>query len=150
MLATVVYSFAEKTFSLRGIEKKVQFDKRFEYVAGGNIPDFSTYGRFIQANPKAITECMVQMLLYASENKILTVENVGIDGTKIKSNANFYRVLTVKEAQQQLKEVEGKIVEWADSTTDYCANIIEQTGEENTELEKKVTQQGVKMGQAME
>ena len=150
MLSTVIYGFAEKTFSLRELEKKVRYDKRFEYVAGGNIPDYSTYGRFIQVNPKAITEGMVQMLLYASEKKLLTVENVGMDGTKIKSSANINRALTVKEAQQQLKEVEEKITKWADSTSDYCVNIIEQSEEDNDELQKKVAKQGLEMGQAMD
>ena len=150
MLSTVVYGFSEKVFSLRGLEKKVRFDKRFEYVAGGNVPDYSCYGRFIQNNSKAITECMVQMLLYAIEKKLLVVENVGMDGTKIKSNANINRALTVKEAQQQLKEVEEKITAWADSTSTYCMNIIEQSKMDNAELQKKVAKQGLEMGQAMD
>ena len=140
MLATVVLGFTEKTFSLRELEKKVRFDKRFEYVAGGNIPNYSTFGRYIQANPKAITECMVQLLLYASEKNLLTVNNVSMDGTKIKSNANFHRVMEVKEAEEKLKEVEEKIIAWTNATNDYCVNIIDQSGEDDVEQEFKMSQ----------
>ena len=125
LLAAIIYAFMNRIFSSRVIKTSLKYDDRFKYIAGQCFVSHVTICRFIQNNGHAISECMTRFLLLAMEKGLLTGENVGMDGTKLKANASLSASMTVEDIQAKLVEIEGDI--------NACQHLMaEQTYKEAT------------------
>ena len=125
LLAAIIYAFMNRIFSSRVIKTSLKYDDRFKYIAGQCFVSHVTICRFIQNNGHAISEYMTRFLLLAMEKGLLTGENVGMDGTKLKANASLSESMTVEDVQAKLVEIEGDI--------NACQHLMaEQTYKEAT------------------
>lgn len=91
LFAAIIYCFAKFKASLRDIEDKCIFDIRVGYILEGEMPNYSTIGKFIN---KYILP--YQYKIFAKINKQiikelnLDISDVFDDGTKLEANANKY------------------------------------------------------------
>ncbi len=80
MLTLVLYSFSEKRFSTRAMEKACWNDIPSRYIMGNQFPDHTTIARFIQKNTSA-PEKVVADRGYFSEENHRELDKRGIDAT---------------------------------------------------------------------
>ena len=98
LLATICYAFCIGIFSSRAIERLTIDSLTFQYITSRRRIDHSTICRFFVNNKSAINQFFTEILLTAAAGGFLDLTNLGMDGTKIKANANINRSMTVAEA----------------------------------------------------
>ena len=108
LLATVIFAYCQQVFSSRRIEYLTKDSFAVSYITGGHTIDHATICRFIVNNIEAINQTFVQVLVAANEAGFLSLEHIGMDGTKIKANANINRSMTIQEANDWLHDYEAK------------------------------------------
>lgn len=103
MLKVLVYSYLNNIYSSRAIERAVQENIHFMWLARMNKPDHNTINRFrsgklLPAFKSIFTEVGK---LFISQG-VVSLEKVFVDGTKLEANANRYTFLN---GRRQLIEV---------------------------------------------
>jgi transposase len=88
MLGVILLAYALGITSCSEMEDRCKYDVRFMLVARGLQPDERTLRRFRLRLKTVMDEFFKQVLGICKEKKILKLERVAIDGTKIKSAAS--------------------------------------------------------------
>ncbi|MGP3608426.1 IS1182 family transposase [Anoxybacteroides rupiense] len=108
MLKVILYSYSQKVYSCRGMEKLLRENLPAMWLAAMQQPDFRTLNDFRGVRMKALMdelfETMIQRLL--AENYI-TMDNYFLDGTKIEADANKYSFVWKKSTlrfEEKLRE----------------------------------------------
>ena len=154
LLATICYAFCLGIFSSRAIERLTIDSLSFQYITGRRAIDHSTICRFIANNQLAINKFFSEILITAASCGFLDLTNLGMDGTKIKANANINRCMTVAEAEAWLADYETKVETFkqditnvltqiemiGDGTDDQTANELEQLSSQLRGLKSKIKQ----------
>lgn len=101
MLKVLIYAYTSKVYSCRDIEKSLEENVVFMWLSGMQKPDFRTINRFrgiylIDILPLVFTE-VIQVL---SEKKIIDLNTVFIDGTKLKADANKHKMVYKKNVER--------------------------------------------------
>ena len=108
----------------------------FMYLAEKVQPNFRTIARFRKNNASFVKEAFKETIKLASENNLIDLSLLGIDGTTIKANAN--RKKSVKrEHIEKLDSIIEKMVE-EDIKQDEIDEEIYKDKEENlTDMDKR-------------
>ena len=113
LLKVIIYAYLRNLYSSRKIEQALRENIHFMWLSGQNTPDHNTIndfrGKRLQKHLKPIFN---QVVLLLSEQGVLNLKDIYVDGTKIEANANRYtfvwgkRIKTNKERiKNQLKEL---------------------------------------------
>lgn len=92
LFAAIIYCFTKFNASLRDIEDKCIFDFRVLYIMGGEIPDHSVIGDFI--NDYIVPyqhEIFVTITRQIINDFNLVIESAYVDGSKFEANENKYK-----------------------------------------------------------
>jgi transposase len=101
MLKVWLYGLAVKVRSRRRLERRMQEDLAFRYLAGGLRPDHKTLSKFLRRHGEAIEELFTQVLGWARKAGMVRLGRVAIDATRIKANASPDRL--EKQERQQVR-----------------------------------------------
>jgi transposase len=101
MLKVWLYGFAVNVRSTRKLERRVQEDLGFRFLAGGLRPDHKTLSEFLRRHGVAIEELFTQVLGWARRAGMARLGRVAIDSTRIKANASPERL--AKQDRQQVR-----------------------------------------------
>lgn len=101
MLKVWLYGFAVNVRSTRKLERRVQEDLGFRFLAGGLRPDHKTLSEFLRRHGEAIEELFSQVLGWARKAGMARLGRVAIDSTRIKANASPDRL--VKQDRRQVR-----------------------------------------------
>ncbi len=107
MLKIILYAYMNNIYSRRKIERVVQRDIHYIWLAAQERPDFVTINRFRNRVKKEINNIFTQVVLLLAERGFITLDVEYIDGTKIESKANKYTFVwrkTVEKNQAKLQE----------------------------------------------
>ena len=92
MLATVLYSFAFSSGTLRTMETSCKYDLRYMYLMNYDAPNYSKFCQFINdiivPNRKEIFKLITSQIIKECD---LTIDDVFIDGSKFEADANKYK-----------------------------------------------------------
>ena len=88
MLKVWLYGFAVNVRSTRKLERRIQEDLGFRYLAGGLRPDHKTLSEFLRRQGAAIEELFTQVLGWARRAGMARLGRVAIDSTRIRANAS--------------------------------------------------------------
>jgi transposase len=88
MLKVWLYGFAVNVGSTRKLERRIQEDLGFRYLAGGLRPDHKTLSEFLRRHGEAIEELFTQVLSWARRAGMARLGRVAIDSTRIQANAS--------------------------------------------------------------
>ena len=109
MVRIYLYGYASGVTSSRKLEKRMIEDIAFRYLAGGNTPDHHTISEFRRNNLKALMSLFYQILEMLKKAELVDLDQVAIDGTKVKANAAMDRTWTLdklnKEEQKLLDDI---------------------------------------------
>jgi len=100
LLGLMVYGYATKVFSSRGLERATYDSVAFRYIAGNEHPDHDTIAAFRKRFIGEIEPLFVEVLSLAQAMGVLKLGTVGLDGTKLHANASRHSALSYEHAQQ--------------------------------------------------
>lgn len=109
MLKIILYAYMNNIYSCRKIEKAVQRDIHYIWLAAQERPDFVTINRFRNRVKKEINNIFTQVVLLLAERGFITLDVEYIDGTKIESKANKYTFVWRKTVEKNRRKLQEKI-----------------------------------------
>jgi len=110
MLKVWLYAFAVNVRSTRKLEKRIQEDLAFRFLAGGARPDHKTLSEFLRRHQSAVDELFTQVLGAMRQAGMVRLGRVAIDSTRIKANASPDRLQKVdrKQVRRWHRELESE------------------------------------------
>lgn len=130
MLKVILYGYAQKVYSCRGIEKLLQENIPAMWLAAMQQPDFRTLNDFRGVRMKAfmdeLFETMIQKLIV---DNYITMEQYFLDGTKIEADANKYSFVWKKSMlrfEEKLKVKVQETLAHIHAVTQQEAGVYEQ------------------------
>lgn len=109
MLKVILYAYMNNIYSCRRIEKAVQRDIHYIWLAAQERPDYVTINRFRSRVKKEINNIFTQVVLLLAERGFITLDVEYIDGTKIESKANKYTFVWRKTVEKNRAKLQEKI-----------------------------------------
>lgn len=109
MLKITLYAYMNNIYSCRKIEKAVQRDIHYIWLAAQERPDFVTINRFRNRVKSEINNIFTQTVLVLAERGFITLDVEYIDGTKIESKANKYTFVWRKTVEKNRAKLQEKI-----------------------------------------
>ncbi len=109
MLKIILYAYMNNIYSCRKIEKVVQRDIHYIWLAAQERPDFVTINRFRNRVKNEINNIFTQTVLVLAERGFITLDVEYIDGTKIESKANKYTFVWRKTVEKNKAKLQEKI-----------------------------------------
>ena len=109
MLKVILYAYMNNIYSCRKIEKAVQRDIHYIWLAAQERPDFVTINRFRNRVKNEINNIFTQVVLLLAERGFITLDVEYIDGTKIESKANKYTFVWRKTVEKNRRKLQDKI-----------------------------------------
>jgi len=100
MLKVWLYAFALGVHSTRRLERRIQEDLAFRYLAGGLQPDHKTLSEFLRRHRRAINDVFTQVVQMARGAGMGKLGHVAIDSTRVRANASRHKMVEVGERQQ--------------------------------------------------
>ena len=109
MLKIILYAYMNNIYSCRKIDKAVQRDIHYIWLAAQERPDFVTINRFRNRVKSEINNIFTQTVLVLAERGFITLDVEYIDGTKIESKANKYTFVWRKTVEKNRAKLQEKI-----------------------------------------
>lgn len=109
MLKIILYAYMNNIYSCRKIEKVVQRDIHYIWLAAQERPDFVTINRFRNRVKNEINNIFTQVVLVLADKGFITLDVEYIDGTKIESKANKYTFVWRKTVEKNRVKLQEKI-----------------------------------------
>lgn len=111
MLKLLFYAYAQKVFSSRKIEQKLETDVAFIFLAGMQKPDFRTISDFRKNNINEISDLFVQIVRLCKKIGLIKLGHISLDSTIIKANASKERFYTKDRLEKEEQVINNKIKE---------------------------------------
>lgn len=121
MLKIILYAYMNNIYSCRKIEKAVQRDIHYIWLAAQERPDFVTINRFRNRVKSEINNIFTQTVLVLADCGFITLDVEYIDGTKIESKANKYTFVWRKTVEKNRAKLQEKIRVLLDQIDDVIA-----------------------------
>ncbi len=109
MLKIILYAYMNNIYSCRKIERQVQRDIHYIWLASQERPDFVTINRFRNRVKNEINNIFTQVVLLLADRGFITLDVEYIDGTKIESKANKYTFVWRKTVEKNRAKLQQKI-----------------------------------------
>ena len=109
MLKIILYAYMNNIYSCRKIEKAVQRDIHYIWLAAQERPDFVTINRFRNRVKNEINNIFTQVVLVLADKGFITLDVEYIDGTKMESKANKYTFVWRKTVEKNRAKLQEKI-----------------------------------------
>ena len=109
MLKIILYAYMNNIYSCRKIERVVQRDIHYIWLAAQERPDFVTINRFRNRVKNEINNIFTQVVLLLAGRGFITLDVEYIDGTKIESKANKYTFVWRKTVEKNRAKLQEKI-----------------------------------------
>lgn len=110
MLKVLFYAYLNNVYSCRKIEKALQENIYFMWLASNSTPDFRTINNFRGKRLKdVIHQLFGDVVKLLRDLNYLSLEVQYIDGTKIESAANRYTFVWRKSVEKYKSDLDGKL-----------------------------------------
>ena len=113
LLKVWLFGAIEGVYSGREIARRLRWDLRFRYLAGGLGPDFRTINRFRVRHRKDFAAVLRQTVQVAQASGLAKLGRLAIDGSKLRANTSRYKAMShgrMQAAEQQLEDEIGQIL----------------------------------------
>jgi hypothetical protein len=118
-------------YSSRNIERACEERVDFMVITGMSHPDFRTIALFRKRHGDALQEMFVQVVKLCKEAKLVDLEHVAIDGTKIKANASMESNKTYKQMKGEEARIAKQVKDWLDKAEAIDAEEDAKYGEDD-------------------
>src|SRR5215211_6845356 len=107
-VALLLYSYAVGERSSRRIERRCVEDVATRVICANRAPDHTTIARFRQRHESALAELFGEVLWLCAEARLVLVDVIAVDGTKVHANASPH-------ATRDYEQIAREILEHADA-----------------------------------
>ena len=117
MVKILMYAVSKGIHSSRKIEKALHDDIGFRYLSANQQPDHWTISEFRRRHMEALGDILVQSVQVAQKSGLVKLEQIAIDGTKIKANASKHSAMSyarMKKEEERLTHIINSYLEEAD------------------------------------
>jgi len=112
MLKILVYGYLSNIYSSRKIEQAVASNIYFMWLAGMQRPDHNTINRFRSDKLKGVLkEVFAQVVTLMSEQGLMNIKTIYVDGTKLEANANKYTFVWGKSVKRHKAGIKTQLEE---------------------------------------
>lgn len=94
LLGIVLKGAIDGGLSGREVGRRVQTDLSYMYLTGMEKPNFRTINRFKKDYPELIDEALETVVKIAEKEDLVRLQQISIDGTKIKAKASVNKIVT--------------------------------------------------------
>jgi len=112
LISLWIYAYSQKVGSAREVARRCEYDPAFQWLTGMEVVNYHTLADFRVEHDKALDKLFAQLLGVLSSEGLASLENVVLDGTKVKASASgksFHREKTLRAhlaaARQRLREM---------------------------------------------
>lgn len=110
MLKVLVYSYLRNVYSSREIESSLKENIHYMWLSGKSYPDHSTINRFRSNRLKhVLKEVFSQVVLLLSQQGVLNIKDIYLDGTKVEANANRYTFVWGKKVSKEKAKIKEQL-----------------------------------------
>jgi len=107
-----LYAYALGVTSSRRLEKRIQEDLAFRYLAGGARPDYWALNEFRKRHKAAMNEVFTQVVELARSLGMGKLGHVAIDSTRIAASAAADSVDTEQKLRKERAKIRRQIRDW--------------------------------------
>jgi transposase len=118
LIAVWIYAYSRGISSAREIERQLAYEPALRWLAGLQVVNHHTLSDFRVAHGAALQDLFVQVLGILTMEKLVTLERVTVDGTKIRAAVNkktFSRAQKIREhlkvAREHIEELQKQAAE---------------------------------------
>lgn len=131
LLKVLVYSYLNNIYSSRKMEEALKQNIHFMWLSGMNTPDHNTLNRFRSDKLKnVLKKIFSQVVLLLSQEGLVSLKTVFIDGTKIEANANKYTFVWGKSIRNNKEKIAQQLEElWS-----YAESIAREELPDSSEI----------------
>ena len=104
MVGLVLYAYATKERSARGIERLCRQDVAYRVVTANVVPDHATIARFLCRHEVALAGLFASVLRLCAKAGLVESRVVAIDGTKMRANASRDRNIDFDRVAREILE----------------------------------------------
>lgn len=128
LLKAIIYAYISNIYSSRKIEEAVKSNINFIWLCGGSEPDHNTINRFRGKKiEQYLKDIFRQIVILLSEEGLLNLKEVYVDGTKIEANANRYTFVWGKSVKTNKERMIKQIDELWQYTQAIAAEELKDT-----------------------
>ncbi len=109
MVKLLLYGYAVGVFSSRRIERALQRDVGFRYLAAGNLPRHRTICEFRRRHLDDFKDLFVQVVRVARELGLTKLGTLAIDSSKVKASASRRKAMTYSRMLEQERKLREEI-----------------------------------------
>lgn len=103
------YGYSVGIRASRQLQRAIETNVAFMYLAGGLRPDFRTLADFRSKNFKAFCEIFAQVVHICESAGMILLKHVSIDGVRMKANASRKKTRDGKKLQEELKQIQDEL-----------------------------------------
>jgi transposase len=112
LISLWIYAYSQKIGSAREVARRCEYEPAFQWLTGMEVVNYHTLADFRVEHEKALDQLFAQLLGVLSSEGLVSLENVVLDGTKVKASASgnsFHREKSLRAhlaaARQRVKEM---------------------------------------------
>jgi len=112
LISLWIYAYSQKIGSAREVARRCEYDPVFQWLTGMEVVNYHTLADFRVEHAEALDQLFTQLLGVLSSEGLIGLENVVLDGTKVKASASgssFHREKSLRAhlaaARQRVKEM---------------------------------------------
>lgn len=148
LLKIIFYAYCKGIYSSRTIEEYLNNHLSFIFLSDYNIIDHSTICRFINKYSKQIQQVFSKVLYICYKNKLVNLDMISIDGSKIRANAHSEWTGNKKEFIKLKKKLETRIeklierqkrIDKQESNSDLVIKYKKKIERQNKKYESAIT-----------
>jgi len=111
MVGILLYAYLRGVRSSRKIERMLYEDIPMRYLSGNQQPDFWTIAHFRKRHLEALAALFAQTVAAAVRADLVGLEDLAVDGTKLRANASKHRAMSYERLQKEEQRLEAEIAE---------------------------------------
>lgn len=112
LISLWIYAYSQKIASAREVARRCGYDPAFQWLTGMGVVNYHTLADFRVEHDQALDKLFAQLLGVLSSEGLVSLENVVLDGTKVKAAASgnsFHREKSLRAhlaaARQRVQEM---------------------------------------------
>jgi transposase len=146
MLKVLTYSYIERIYTTRRIEKALKENVNFMWISGMSTPDHGTIHNFRAKRMKeAVEDVFSSVVEVLIQRGYVKSENLFVDGTKIEANASRYSYIWKKNVERYESMTKEKVKKLLSHIEQLQKEEEEEYGTNNLEeVEGNITADQVK------
>lgn len=109
MLKLLIYGYSYGIRSSRKLERACYHNLSFQWLMGGETPDYRTIARFRSKHKEAIRKLLKQCVRLCIKLDIIEGNTLFTDGSKFRANASINNHWTKERCERHLKKIDEQI-----------------------------------------